>query len=611
MKISKIEVQNVLGAKDVNISAKAKVIVIAGDNYSGKSSTRDAIYQALSTVSTRVNLKKDYAELVTDGSKKGLSVVSFVGGNASLKLPSGDHSFSFDGVSMNDAELMQQAMPFCLDGVKLANVPSDERRRFLFKLMSVKTGVKAVSEMLTKRGCDMAKAAGILPLLVSGFKVAEDEAKEKAKECKGIWKGITKETYGTEKAKNWGEDEQGGDQKAEPSLDIEKAEAEISKKKSVVAAKNKELGGIEQVIATAAERAKRLTDLKKVASTLKFAEETLAQDKENFDAQTRLIEETEALANGDVVKKTYVCPCCSVILEMGADSSLKEHVTPEKIADDNAKKSLPEMRLKLSALQKALNASQLAVEQAKNASAEIGSFNTGDASADAEKLKRVQVEVEQLTSDLAANEKSLKSYIDADLASKAAKKRVEDAMKTHNDVLAYLKIAEAFSPEGIPSELLASALEPFNTELAKSSDVSLWEKVVIEKNLSVTYGGRPYHLCSESEKWRCDATIAEVIAKFSKLKMIMLDRFDCLNAVGRSDMIEWLRAITASGEIESAIVFGTMKDKPVLPSDCQLVWMSAGVSEDWIVTGRSELDNKPHWKLIERSFEEENHEMAA
>ncbi|MFX5611511.1 hypothetical protein ABTD85_24050, partial [Acinetobacter baumannii] len=75
----------------------------------------------------------------------------------------------------------------------------------------------------------------------------------------------------------------------------------------------------------------------------------------------------------------------------------------------------------------------------------------------------------------------------------------------------------------------------------------------------ITAGGRAYGLLSESEQWRTDAMIAQAVAQVTGLRILMLDRFDVLDLPGRSDAINWLHSLAEEGHIETALVFGTLK----------------------------------------------------
>lgn len=153
------------------------------------------------------------------------------------------------------------------------------------------------------------------------------------------------------------------------------------------------------------------------------------------------------------------------------------------------------------------------------------------------------------------------------------------ALAAHESVLAWIAIADALSPDGIPGELLAEALDPINEHLRVSAADAEWEPAQINSDMTITYGLRDYALVSESEKWRADAMIAEAVSHFAGIKLLVLDRFDVLDLKGREDLLYWLDGMAGNGEIDTALIFGTLKSLPaqLLPS-IDGFWLGSGVA---------------------------------
>jgi len=74
--------------------------------------------------------------------------------------------------------------------------------------------------------------------------------------------------------------------------------------------------------------------------------------------------------------------------------------------------------------------------------------------------------------------------------------------------------------------------------------------------------------------------LAEAISRLSGLGVLVLDRFDVLDLQGRGDLIAWLDGLVEPGEIQSAILFGTLKSLPTgLPDAFEAIWIDQGVVE--------------------------------
>ena len=221
-----------------------------------------------------------------------------------------------------------------------------------------------------------------------------------------------------------------------------------------------------------------------------------------------------------------------------------------------------------------------AAQQAKGEAARIDAelAETFDAAGLAEARDKVK--------EMMAERKDLAEKLDVisstRRAASLAEKRTGDAAVHAADVAAWSAIGDALAPDGIPAELLAAALGPINARLAQSAADAQWTRVDITADMLICTGlhQRPYALLSESERWRCDAMIAEAIAHLSGTKLLLLDRFDVLDVPGRSDLIAWMDVLTDNGEIDTAVIFGTLKVLPVsLPATFGAHWMSAGVVE--------------------------------
>jgi hypothetical protein len=169
-------------------------------------------------------------------------------------------------------------------------------------------------------------------------------------------------------------------------------------------------------------------------------------------------------------------------------------------------------------------------------------------------------------------QKALKALADS------AEKKTKDAGAHAADVAAWDAIGDALAPDGIPAEILAAAMGPINARLAQSALDAEWPAVVIAQDMGITADGRERRLLSESEQWRCDAMIAEAVAHLSGARLLVLDRFDVLDQAGRGQLIGWLDALATAGEIDTALVFGTLKSVPAnLPDTCAAHWIERGV----------------------------------
>lgn len=597
MKITSIQTSNFIGAIAVDVKLIKPVALFAGKNFAGKSSLQEAVRMALTGESVRVGLKKDYGALVTEGQEAGFVQVDTEDYQFSIVLPAGK------GVHSDHA-----ALPYVLDAQRFAHMPTNDRRAFLFGLMGVKIDGPAVKQRLIDKGCVAAKVEQITPILRAGFDAASKEAANKARDAKASYKTATG-------GDTWGKDKGGKWQPAQLPEGAEKAQArhDNSKEKlteadKALAAAQQELGAAKAAQRQASEAEAKRLELHELASNvdrfqtklnLDEAELAVWQEKvkvcrEKAGATPEPKESREYLLRGLAAVTSEFLGMVSrhLDLEWGeslinrADAHLTEY---RKLHGDPSRqeefKADPEAVAKLTEYKNALRLMESSVANSKR--------NLESAQKAAEQLKELDgLKANANTDEAEAKVADLKAKRDAwladvtkyrDLADLYSRRQalIEQVAKLHTDVLAWADIADALAPDGIPSEILAEALGPINQRLLNSASVAEWFQISIDSNMRIysEATGRDYALLSESEKWRADAMIAESIAHLSKTKLLVLDRFDVLDLKGREDLLYWLDALAEDGEIDTALVFGTLKGLPAqLPETVAAFWIENGTT---------------------------------
>ena len=187
-------------------------------------------------------------------------------------------------------------------------------------------------------------------------------------------------------------------------------------------------------------------------------------------------------------------------------------------------------------------------------------------------LHRAEITAKR-TETLAAleREKNLK------LAADQAEEKTKKAAAAHADVMAWDALGDALSPDGLPATLLARALDPLNERLLQSSGDAAWPQVVVHSDMRITAALRDYRLLSVSERWRVDAMIAEAISHLSGMRLLVLDGFDVLEPAARGDLIGWLDVLVEQNELDTALLFGTLKEPPKgLPESIGVHWIKNG-----------------------------------
>lgn len=564
MKLTHITAQNYLGARAVELPITTPVVLLAGKNGAGKSSLQEAIRHALGGDAARVALKKDFKALMSDGASSSYATVATSEGEFSIVLPSGK-GMHFD----------HGALPFVLDPARFARLDANERRQFLFGLFNLSPDGPAVVDALKARGCAAAKIEQVRPLLRAGFDAATKEAQAKARDAKAAWRAVTAEAWGSEKAGKWATpapaETYGKDM-------IAAAEAAVAETDAAIAEANQQIGEARAAVRQHAEAAKRIDELKAKAARLQALRDKLARDQADFDEWTAKLATLPEPGSSKPAPHQYGCPCCGVALQI-VGGELVNYKQPEAgPLDPDIETKRKQWSDAVALYTRSVANDQRDIADAERAAQEIKDLEQrlGDAPPATERLEQALAGHQ---ADRKARAATLAQMFEANRQAQAASENTKKAAAHHADVLAWLSISEALAPDGIPAEMLAGAIDPINARLLEFSSMSEWADVLINSEMDILAGGRPYALLSESEKWRADAMIGAAIAELSGLRILLLDRFDVLDAKGREDLIYWLDAMGAEGLLDTAMVFGTMKALPAgLPETITPVWIEGGVA---------------------------------
>lgn len=594
MKIDKINIDNFLGARVIDVSTTEPVQLFCGPNGAGKSSCRDAVALALTADLGRVSLKKEAGQLVTEGAKAARCEVITSDGDVYTVGISNAGKIT-DGAS---GKASDPVWPYVLDAQRFGQLSANERRTFLMGLMDVKTDPATVKELLAARSLDAAKIDRIAPLLRAGFDSAHKEAKAKATEARGAWKAITGEAFGSEKAKTW---------RAEvPKYDagqIKELQTDLQHADVAIASWQQQVGALTAEQRRRDELRAKLPALQEHAGRIERIKTKLATDEQQLADWQADLDKTMAAAGQASPRVGLVHDLAwavSYLLKFGIvepldngpddqrvqkalDAYEAEHgkvsfANDQPVADGKAAARLPSIRNSVELCTKAVANDKRDLEAALKAQADIEAIEQELAKpVDEQALAGARRQIESLQAKRAEVQKALDTLQSLKLQAEAADKRTKEAAAHADDVAAWDELGAALAPDGIPAEILAKTLGPINERLAQSAADSAWLKAEINADMVLTGGGRDYRLLSESEQWRVDAMVAEAIAHLSGARLMVLDRFDVLDPASRSDLIGWLDVLADNGEIDTALIFGTLKALPSgLPSTVAAHWITGG-----------------------------------
>lgn len=593
MKINHINIENVLGISNADVALDKKVTYFMGKNGAGKSSIKEAIKLALLGQPERVTLKKEYGSLIHNNGKAGVVSLGLDGASsdeASFVLPKGAHS----------APEFKSAMVYCLDPHLFAALKPEEKRAFLFELTGTKVNREAISKQLAEAGISATVIDSVLPMLRQGFAAAASYAEAQRKDCRGAWRGVTGETYGEVKAQTWQAElpsrpDDGG------NISIAELEQSLSVLRANLAENNQALGAARKDRATKTEAEGKLEALKKDAGNVDRIKSKMAVDDAEYGRAKAAYDEC-ALRAGTAKRDGLIHDLASCLSRLWASEASKNVAfgigldikgvlaAYEKLhgsvligvaRDPEAEKRLPELKSALDLMERTVRNNQRDLktcEQAtealeRSAASQLPAMEVID-----EKIKNLETLINTIEADIRTYSEKLDVEKNAAHASESAGKRTKQAQEYHHQAMAWGVALDLLSPDGIPAQILRDALGPFNAMLSSVAETFDWAPVMLDGDMNLTFGDRPYQLLSESEKWRVDAVIAIVVSRLANLNFVVLDRFDVLDFDGRNDLIDGLDNLAADDYVDTALVMGTVKAKPDLSDfpETAVFWVESG-----------------------------------
>lgn len=592
MKISKIDVQGLLGAQQVTLSLTSPVVLVAGDNAAGKSSVREAVRAAFLGMPERVLKKKDLGQLVHEGMAAGAITVEFDSGTAQFTAPGGDQEVQHD-FKQRQWEQISAALPYCMDPALFAASASDDRRKLLFGITGASSSREEVQALLQQRNLDQDVINAVMPMLRSGFPAAAKFAEERCRDAKASWKVTTGETYGHVKAQAW---------QAQLPADVDLIGLQdLESKRSAVSGKidstRTRLGAAEQKLkAWLAYQESRQND-QAIFDRLPSLEKKLAFDEAELEKWKAELERLSG-KDGARNRKGLVHELALALFDAlefidanggqfegkdKADALLytyqSEHgaLLASEPTEPEDQQKLPQAIKAHGLMVTSVAADKRAIEVAKAAGSRLESLATVEQGSERE-VEAVQAELAGLQQEFAAINDQLKALTAAKDAREGAERKTQQAQSHHQLAQQWQAAIDALSPDGIPAEILAKAIGPVNEQLQQVSETFDWPCVYIDEDMMVSAGGRAYVLLSESERWRTNTILALVLANLSGARFVTLDQVDVLSLSGRSELIDGMDHLAEASYLDTALLFGTFKKLPNFAQfpQCSGHWLENG-----------------------------------
>jgi len=531
------------------------IALIGGNNFHGKSSVCQAVAAALTMESIPFfrSTRPDKA-LLTKTDAKGLvrggmdtAVVTLTSGSGRTTVGWPRHEIASEG----DPPVASKVAAGLISPAEMEDV---DRQKFLSVLLDAAPAQQHLLLAFTDVGLGVDAANNTWgQIQQQGWDVVHRLAREKGAKIKGRWEAATGTDFGLKKAAAWLPPDFPADLNQTTLAQLEEqcatAKQQVDNAIGALAVDTAELQHI-------GEQAKQEKELLVAVHKQELECQRARQEYENCEKTVEII----------VVPHIFECPHCSKPLQTDAHGVKKASLNPDQVADlqsrrSAAEKAAGEAGLAMDIAGKELQRLKIAAAPFVGATERYRAMSKRSGSQEALDIAR------DLYASLEARRSAMLAKSHADLA--------------YREIVEQLKIVEMLAPDGLRRQKLAQAVTRFNDQyldpLCRAAGYPL---VALNDDLNIVYGGRPYYLLSESEKWRARAVLQVAIAKLDGSILVVLDGADILDVEGRNGLFDML----ASDEELYALVAMTVSARDKLPD---LAAAGLGASY-WMEDGNAE-----------------------
>lgn len=504
----KAMIKDFMGCAQAEIEAN-KIALLLGHNGQGKTSSLLPISAALRGGVPLGMQKTKAGMLVKTGSGSASIVLENETSKISVSWPKCERrSEGPDAPEATDIAVGAIKFPLMTDKEKV------ELLRSILQCEPVEDDLRSalVEAGLNEKICQVVWHA----VEVDGWDASLERAKDKGRSLKSQWGIIAGETYGEKKAASWfpvGWDN-----------DLEGVSAESLETEVTIARAD-----LDDKIANQALSDDELARLQQLADKIGELESAVVSKKNEISSKEIAVKNAENARKAlpDMPNYDLKCPHCGkpLVYQFGKLEEIKQTISDaeraeleQKILDaDNA---VSKARRELASAQKELVLLQRESSEAVAAGKEYR----------AKKDKNISgQEVDDARNAVRKAEARLLAF-----------NKYNEALRVHNSIVENQHIINVLEPEGIRRQSLEKGLADFNGRLECLCHIAGWKDVVIDGDMSVNYGGRPYVLCSESEKYRTVVTLQVAIAEADESDAVVVDAADILDNQGRTGLLKLL-----------------------------------------------------------------------
>ena len=587
----------------------APLNIFAGQNEAGKSSIRDALLWGFTGQARGLKTHGDQAALIREGAKVAEVTIAY-----QEKHQTFDHVQAFTrrktqktaATVMGDIPDIGLNPALLFDPYTFLSWPEGDRRELLFKIIpGLNPTADNVFDRLVRWPAVEALGSHQHPdQAVSATDLLPDVVKEAANQniIRSIAKmaashgfpGVEKECVTKRREAKRVRDEYKGATEPEKTLAIDGQEFDIPTLnlpaiEATLKDLQKEKDDLLRQKGAGEARVKRLAtvqgQLEKIGTLplplaedfIRLLQQDLQDNKNALEDNSREIEQTA------VKNQSFPVTCPAITLEQIPCPKAGQKVGAEPTAPGVLEaltqnrqgliKKSNEINNALSAAHQQVTNYQVAVEKKKNLE---------------EELARLQSEPEagaDLDAEIATRQRRIDRGVAFDRAVhdyNLALGRYQDTLTrlaaAEQEVIIYDALQKALSPDGIPSQMIAEALDGINELLEDAASYFFPGRYLhLTGELGIVLQNSPYITLSKSAKYRVGVAFQYALARLTGARILLIDEADILDDDRQGDLIKFLLAKVA--DFDQIMVFMTCTEPP------DFVWEGNEMQVWWLENG--------------------------
>ena len=574
----------------LELELTAPLNIFAGQNEAGKSSIRDALLWGFTGQARGLKTHGDQAALIREGAKAAEVSIYLTDGHAFTRRKTQKTAAAI----MGDIPDIGLSPAILFDPYTFLSWPEDQRRELLFKVIPGLNptgsnvfdrlfrwpGIDAIVPMPTKPE-EETEQVGIIRSIAKmaashGFPGAEKECVTKRREAKRV-----RDTYkdATEPAKTITLD---GHEFDIPTLNLPAIEATLKDLQ-------KEKDDLLRQKGAGESRAKRLATIQGQLEKIGTPEEPDFNKVGNLRDEIQATKEAidvNAQEIGLTTVKSQIFPAtCPVI-------TLEQTLCPKAGQKVGAEPPAPGV------LETLMQNRDGLVKKFENLMAEQGNIKSQAETYQILMVKKVNLEEEQgrlqsepeagadLDAEIVTRQRRIergqafdRAVYDYDLALGRYQDTLAKLAAAEQEVIIYDALQKSLAPDGIPSQMIAEALDGINELLEDAASFFFPGRYLhLTGDLGIVLQNSPYITLSKSAKYRVGVAFQYALAKLTGARILLIDEADILDDDRRGDLIKFLLAKVA--DFSQTMVFMTCAEPPkfVSPHDgkMQIWWLENG-----------------------------------